>query len=403
LFDRNIAIGGDIFRRDYNAFNYVGDQRQTTYQQVSTGFQVRAGIPLTEYWQLAARYGLTYDQVTLDQNSYYTNGVCDPLKAGRYLCEAIGNRWTSSIGYSLIFDSLNNRLRPTAGQRFVFSQDLAGLGGDVKYIRTRFEGSKFFNAGHGFIFSANLEGGYIKSLEGSKAPGVDGIRITDRFYLGEPDFRGFDIRGVGPRVTRANYITDSSGNQVPVTDKTQIADDALGGRAYYLGRIEMEIPLGSGAHELGLRPSIYIQAGALFGITRPQPTATFPTTTDPVTGRTTIQPLLQQYNDSSGRPLFVVPASDATNPNLATTCQIGYSSISGGTCEGTSINTAYNNTISPFKEAFIGDSARPRLSVGAGVNWNSPFGPLRIDLAYALLHDKGDDTKLITFNVGTQF
>ena len=68
---------------------------------------------------------------------------CDPLKAGRYLCEAIGNRWTSSVGYSLMFDSLNNRLRPTAGQRLSLSQDFAGLGGDVKYIRSRFEGSKY--------------------------------------------------------------------------------------------------------------------------------------------------------------------------------------------------------------------------------------------------------------------
>ncbi|MDB5676204.1 MAG: bamA, partial [Sphingomonas bacterium] len=403
LFDRNIAIGGDIFRRDYNAFNYVGDQRQTTYTQVSTGFQIRAGIPLTEFWSLSARYGLTYDQVGLDQNSYFTNGACDPLKAGRYLCEAIGNRWTSSVGYSLIFDSLNSRLHPTAGQRMVFSQDFAGLGGDVRYIRTRFEGSKFFNAGHGFIFSANLEGGYIASLEGSKGAGVDKIRITDRFYLGEPDFHGFDIRGVGPRIKRTPYITDASGNQVLATDKTQIADDALGGRAYYLGRLEMEIPLGSGAHELGLRPSIYIQAGALFGITRPLPTATFPSVTDPVTGRTTVLPLDQQQFDSAGRSLFIVPTTDGTNPGLATTCQIGYSATSGGACTGTSINTAYTIPISPFAETFVGNSSRPRISVGAGVNWNSPFGPLRIDLAYALLHDKGDDTKIVTFNVGTQF
>ena len=55
------------------------------------------------------------------------------------------------------------------------------------------------------------------------------------------------------------------------------------------------------------------------------------------------------------------------------------------------------------EESFLGNSAKPRLSVGAGVNWNSPFGPLRIDLAYALLRDKGDDTKIVTFNVGTQF
>ncbi|WP_350449297.1 BamA/TamA family outer membrane protein [Escherichia coli] len=37
------------------------------------------------------------------------------------------------------------------------------------------------------------------------------------------------------------------------------------------------------------------------------------------------------------------------------------------------------------------------------MNWNSPFGPLRIDVAKTLLHAKGDDTKLVTFNVGTQF
>ena len=48
-----------------------GDQRQTTYSQVSTGFQVRTGVPLTEFWSLSARYGLTYDQVGLDKATYY--------------------------------------------------------------------------------------------------------------------------------------------------------------------------------------------------------------------------------------------------------------------------------------------------------------------------------------------
>jgi outer membrane protein insertion porin family len=56
-----------------------------------------------------------------------------------------------------------------------------------------------------------------------------------------------------------------------------------------------------------------------------------------------------------------------------------------------------------FQETFIGNSPKPRLSVGVGVNWISPFGPLRIDLAKALLSQDGDDTKLFSFNVGTQF
>jgi outer membrane protein insertion porin family len=70
------------------------------------------------------------------------------------------------------------------------------------------------------------------------------------------------------------------------------------------------------------------------------------------------------------------------------------STIEGGTF-------TYNQN--GFKEFFRGDSISPRLSVGIGVNWVSPFGPLRIDIAKALLTQKGDETKLFSFNVGTQF
>ena len=56
-----------------------------------------------------------------------------------------------------------------------------------------------------------------------------------------------------------------------------------------------------------------------------------------------------------------------------------------------------------FQEEFLGNSASPRISAGIGVNWNSPFGPFRIDISKALLSEPGDDTKLFTFNVGTAF
>ncbi|PZQ60878.1 MAG: outer membrane protein assembly factor BamA [Sphingomonas taxi] len=397
VFDKNIALGVDIFRRDYNAFNFIGTDRNTTYSQVSTGFQVRTGVPLTEYWQLAGRYSFSYDEVGLDENSFYTNGRCDPLKAGRYLCDSLGNRLTSSLGYSLIFDSLNSRLRPTAGQRFVFSQDFAGLGGDVRYIRTKIDFSKFVNIGSGFIGSFVGEGGYIRSLEKSRGEGVDKIRINDRFYLGEPQFRGFDIRGVGPRVQRRYYTTDATtGQQVLITDRDQLIDDALGGTAYYLGRFEVEIPLGSGARELGLRPSIYAQVGSLFNITRPLPTANFPTTTD-ANGNTVVLPL--PVYDTGGNPLFSYV--NASGLAVSTTCAAGIPDGSGG-CNGIVPNTPQIAS-QPFDEQFLGNSARPRVSVGIGVNWNSPFGPLRIDLAKALVTQRGDDKKLITFNVGTQF
>ncbi len=408
LFGKTIAVGGDIFRRDFNSFNFNNNQRQTTFTQVSTGFQIRAGIPITEFLSLSGRYGLTYDEVGLDEAQFFTNGVCDPLKAGRFLCDSTGNRATSSVGYSLVYDSLNSRLRPTAGNRVIFSQDFAGLGGDVRYVRTRIDGDKYWNVGSGFVFSVGFEAAYIQPLEGSRGPGIDAVRINDRYYLGEPQFRGFDIRGVGPRVQRLSYTTDADGNQILNDQRNQFIDDPLGGRAYYLGRAELEIPLGSGVRELGIRPSIFMDFGALFGVTRPLPTIStpFPTSVDPATGRVTVLPLVTPVTTLVGTmtvPVFVTPGDDPTNPNLATTCPVGFAATFGGACMGTSINTAATTQTAPFLERFVGNSASPRLTIGIGVNWNSPFGPLRINVARALLKQFGDDDKLITFNVGTSF
>lgn len=408
LFDTNIALGGTVFRQDYNAFNYIGSDRSTTYSQVATGFQLVAGLPLTEYWTLSGRYTLRQDNVTLDESSFYTNGVCDPLKAGRYYCEAVGNRITSLVGVSMIYDSLNSRLRPTRGQRMSVGVDFAGLGGEVRYLRARAEGDKYWNVGSGFIFSVSAEGGYIHSLEKARA-GTDPIRITDRFYLGEPQFRGFDIRGVGPRVQRIAYTGDPlAGTQALITDRDQIIDDALGGKAYYLAKAELEIPLGAGAAEMGLRPSIFVMAGSLFGITRPGKTIDFTQATDSAgkllynqDGSPTLLPKDNFLKDANGNQLYVY-TDPTTGISAATPCTVGFGTTSAN-CVGTSINPIANSPTAPFFERFVGDSARPRISVGFGVNWNSPFGPLRIDVAKTLVTVDGDDDKLVTFNVGTQF
>lgn len=236
-------------------------------------------MPLTEYMSLIGRYTFNLDDVTLSKSQFYAdlNGdgvqTCEPLLAGRYLCDAIGKRTSSIIGASVVYDTLDNRLRPSRGSQFVIGGDIAGLGGSVKYARLTANAARFFPLGSGFIFSVRGEGGIIKAL-GSRSddPSIDDVRLTDRFFLGEPQIRGFDIRGVGPRVLR-KYLVDTNGDgtvDTPSTDRNQWVDDALGGKYYYLSRAELEIPLGSGARELGLRPSIYLDAGAVWGVNRPQ-------------------------------------------------------------------------------------------------------------------------------------
>jgi outer membrane protein insertion porin family len=373
FLDKNIALGGNIFRRDYNSFNFInGNQRNNTYSQVSTGFQLRAGVPLTEYLQFQLRYGLQVDDVTLSRALYYTAGQCDPLLSGRFLCDAIGNRLTSTLGYSLLYSTLDNGIRPTKGHRVVFNQDFAGLGGSVRYLKTRINADQYVNLGRGFVVNFSAEGGYIHSFEGKRidASGteVDPVRLIDRFYLGQPQLRGFDIRGIGPRVQRYSY--DETTGQPITTRKQLLADDSIGGRAYYLGHIEMQIPLGSGARELGLRPSIFMDIGSVFGVKRP------PLTT-----------IAKDFTDTDGKV--------KTQCRNQATGQVTF--LNGDACpEGTF-------AIAPFEEAFLGDTPKPRVSVGFGVNWNSPFGPFRIDIAKALLKERGDDPQLITFNVGTQF
>jgi len=380
LFDKNISIGVDIYRRDLNSFQYLNSSdRNTTYQQSTTGFQVRAGVPLTEYLTAVARYTLNYDDISLSRGQFYSidsNGdfSCDPLRAGRYLCDAIGKRLSSIIGLSVIYDTLDNRVRPTRGETVSVSADVSGLGGDVKYARVSAKAAKYWPLGGGFIFSLSGEGGAIRGFGG------DDVRLTDRFFLGEPQIRGFGIRGVGPRVIRQYFTADEGGNFTVESTKT---DDAIGGRFYYKGRAELEIPLGSGAREMGLRPSIFVDTGALWSIRTPA-------LNDCAAG------CFIGTRDANGNQLY---SQTVTNPDgtTSTTTTIDATNPQTG-----APNTA-QGTNNYFVERFVGDSWKPRVAVGFGVNWNSPFGPFRIDVSRVLLKQEGDDPKTFTFNVGTQF
>jgi outer membrane protein insertion porin family len=322
---------------------------------------------------VGGRYSLTRDKISLNKNTFFEDldgdgdVECSPRLAGRYLCDEIGRKTTSLIGYSVIFDSTDG-IRPTRGRTWVFSQDFAGLGGDVKYLRSRIDATQYKSLGGGWVFSVHGEGGYISALGSTRHDSlgneIEPIRLTDRFF--GPQLRGFDIRGIGPRIQRVPYVCNNTSTcNAPTLDPTQARiTDALGGTAYYMGRLELEFPISSTLKSLGLRPSAFVDVGSLWKIRPPQLTD-IPGVCSAVASTTTPQVITLNPGESC-------PAT-------------GYTA-SGG-----------------FKEFFLGDSWRPRVSIGVGVNWTSPFGPLRIDVAKALVKQDGDDTKLFSFNVGTQF
>ena len=154
-----------------------------------------------------------------------------------------------------------------------------------------------------------------------------------------------------------------------------------------MARAELQIPLGSGAKELGLRPSIFVDAGAVFKVTQPLLTTLQAQSTGAVTGT---HPCASADQPTAAGQLLYKPASLRPTPSRKL--------ITATNADGSA-----RAPVLVYQERFLGDSWKPRLSVGFGVNWNSPFGPFRIDIARALLKEPGDDTKLFTFNVGTQF
>lgn len=384
VFDRDIALGFDIYRQDYN--NGYFDRDNATYEQATTGISLRVGVPLTEYMSLLGSYTLNYQEITVAEEQFFADfdgdGVsqCEPLLAGRYLCDALGDRVQSILGLSLTYSSLDSRVRPTRGTNVTASVQFAGLGGDTRYIRGRINAARYWPLGSGFIGSVRLEGGYINGLG-------DDVLLTDRFFLGEGQMRGFDIRGVGPRVVRQFYELDEDGNQVLIPlDDNRNQDDALGGNAYYLARAELEIPLGSGARELGLRPSLFVDVGSVFSINAPQ-----------LTQSPLPDGLFIPQRDGEGNPLFA-------QTNLGDNGEVIGSEITvSPVAPDGRLNDPVGRRLPPFFEEFVGDTPSPRVTAGIGVNWNSPFGPFRIDVAYDVLSERGDETKTFSFNVGTQF
>jgi outer membrane protein insertion porin family len=372
FLDKPILFGGQLFRRDYNSFNYIGSDRNTTYSEVSTGGTLRLGFPLSEYWNLGTRYQLSNDNITLDKSTFYTTNPttgqlqCDPLKAGSYLCQEVGKKLTSLVGASTIYDDTDG-IHPTRGQQITFTQDFAGVGGDVHYLRTAGYATKYHSFGN-WILSLHAEGGFIHSLDKAPDQFTDPVRITDRFF--NSNIRGFDIRGIGPRVVRIPYNADGTLQELDVNKNY---NEAIGGKAFYLGRVEVEVPVSSAIRSYGLRPSIYLDAGSLWGIRQPQ--------------LIDIVSTCSPKDVTSTLPSFESSTADCTKD-----------------LNGNPVANASAYTPTPgFKEEFLGNSPKPRISVGVGVNWISPFGPLRLDLAKAIVFQKGDDPKLFTFNVGTQF
>jgi outer membrane protein insertion porin family len=127
------------------------------------------------------------------------------------------------------------------------------------------------------------------------------------------------------------------------------ADDALGGTMYWGASLEFQYPFYFLPKDAGFRGAVFVDSGSEWGYK----------------GET-------QYPATGEINGLVTP----NIPGTSYVCQCGL---------------------------LYADSSAPRVSVGASLIWDSPFGPLRFDFAYPVLKQPYDRTQFFQFGGGARF
>jgi len=213
-----------------------------------------------------------------------------------------------------------------------WKQDFAGVGGDVKYIKSAIDAKYYTPLVADIVGLIHLQGGMLNQFGGSE------LRMLDHFQMGPNLVRGFAPNGIGPRDLN------------PFGTR-----DALGGTKYWGASLELQMPFWFLPKEVGLKGSVYADAGGLFDYKGPTSWA--------ATGEVNV-------------PGCIKP-TQATNTTGA----------NAGTCTGLQFD----------------DGNVVRTSVGVGIIWASPFGPLRFDYAVPLTKGQFDRVQQFKFGGGTSF
>ena len=199
LMDRPITVGADVYARQF-----VYDFQFT---QDSVGTNLVFGYPLADFVRMFATYSYETIRVYDINPAYLAPGVLasNPILRESLLLDLGGRRKVSKIVPSIVYNTVDHPIFPSAGARYTTSVDLAGLGGNTQYVQVRGEGIKYIPLGarRKFAFGFRGEAQWIKPYGATTT-----LPIFEKFFLGgEYSVRGFDIRSIGPRDPFSGIVT----------------------------------------------------------------------------------------------------------------------------------------------------------------------------------------------------
>ncbi|HWV42295.1 outer membrane protein assembly factor BamA [Pseudorhodoplanes sp.] len=315
FLDYRMALGLDFFGKE------TDNQQYTSYDTKTIGGAVRLGFELREDLALQLRYSIAQQEIKLQEgySSCFSTVPWDPDNKPNGCGDVSvvpslpvrlsfnqGPQLSSMVGYSLIYNTLDNNRTPTAGVRAELKQEFAGLGGDVSFLRSSGDARFYHEVVPDYVAMLRVQAGNVSSWDGQN------LRFNDQFQGGPNLVRGFRQNGFGPR------------DLTPWTTQ-----DAIGGTNFWAASLELFIPLHFIPKDIGIRASIYADAGSVWNYKGP--------------------------------------------------------------------------TSVPGETMTFEDSKLIRTSVGAGLTWDSPFGPLRFDYAIPLTKESYDIVQEFRFGGGTRF
>lgn len=185
---------------------------------------------------------LKIEPSTTDPGEYVIFGVSPLIAADE------GTRTTSAVGYAYSYDSRRERIDPKTAWKLNFSQDFAGVGGDVKAVTSMFYAGVETQAWHENVtLRGELEAGAVTMLDNQIS------RIGERF--GANKIRGFKPNGYGPR----DFVDLPNGKREYT--------DALGGNYFWVARAEAQFPIGL-PEEYKITGGVFADVGSVWGLDR---------------------------------------------------------------------------------------------------------------------------------------
>jgi outer membrane protein insertion porin family len=206
-----------------------------SYGSESYGAAVRVIAPLTDNISTEARYSLLRQSITL--GSALTNSSA-PIKQAALN----GPTWTSAVGSTIAYSSLDNPRNPHDGIRAELRQDLAGVGGGADFLRSTGDVRYYRSLGDEVVGIGRVQGGIVAPYGGQTLP------LASSFFGGPQLVRGFAPNGFGPR---------------DLTPGTTM--DNIGGSAFWASTVQLQAPIPGLPPEVALKGAFFADAGSLWG------------------------------------------------------------------------------------------------------------------------------------------